>query len=991
MGVGGAFVAGSIISKLIMDTTQWSASVTAVTTKTARMGKSLTKVGGMLTKGLTLPLALAGAAAVKCAADFEQSLVNAFSVTGESSMAVRKQMEDLAREMGTTSVFSAKQAADAMYYMASAGWKANDMLNAIQPTLNLAAATQADLADATEIVISTLNQFQLGSQGASRVTNVFASAISNSQATMDRLQTSMKYVGPIFNSLGKSVEETSSVLMGLYNAGIDASMAGTSLRMGMVKLMTPTARTRGALERLGLTFADVNPKTHALADIIEELGKRGADTKDIMEIFGARAGPAFAALISQGGDALRDFQDKITGTNRAAEMAEMQMDTLKGATKLMGGAISEVAISFGQLIAPTIRKMAEGIRALALKFAELGPETKKFIVRIAGIAAAMGPLVLIIGKVLILVSKLKAALIISKTAFLISAAGAGILLAALAALVIGIMKVKAAQDEANKAAQRSIDQEAELSKKLGEMRIAMKMKGAEFHKLLKQYDYYPGALAMAIKAGKHGVEMQKALAEVSRKHSEEIEKQKGAIDAEIPSVAELMAEFAKLETAEEESKKAAEEWAAFMSSIGITTIQEKADRVEYLEKNLEKLHELYKSGKIDMKSYVDGISKVKKEIEGLSTTLTTTALPAAKLTSNEIANVYAVKVGEMKQHTQDFTQTVKEETGEVIDIGAAFSETFASSFNESLRGMLSKTMTFKEGVANIFGNLKQTAIGIFADIATGYVKNLVSSVIKGTATMATNISTSMATIGKGISGVGAGLGKLITSLAKGIAKAAEIIAASAPAILIAAGVALAIYAGFKLIGSLFKKTAKPGSELDFLRKITEATASTRDMLRVDYKEEFHIMQNSLGESQKHLFAIQARADRRNQLLTEIGGYEKLTAEATEEMANQLKNLKSAQGGGIFKQTELAVMHGTPAAPEIAMPIPMFEKFTAARGQSNVSMRTDMNFHIDVRDQIDPHSAQQITRETIVPQVLDAIEINDRHVRTRLEEILKLRL
>jgi len=287
-----------------------------------------------------------------------------------------------------------------------------------------------------------------------------------------------------------------------------------------------------------------------------------------------------------------------------------------------------------------------------------------------------------------------------------------------------------------------------------------------------------------------------------------------------------------------------------------------------------------------------------------------------------------------------------------------------------------------------FGEVLQDMVTMYA---TKFIGSVLTATTEGFGTVGKTIGSTMGDIGEGIKGVGTGLGKLVSSLAKGIADAAKIIAGAAPQILIAAGVALAIYAGFKLIGSLFKAGEKPGSEKDFLRKITEATASTRDMLRTDYKNEFHIMQNSLVESQKHLFEIQARADRRNQLLTKMEGYEKFIAKSAGEISNQLKNVTSAQGGGVFKQTQLAIMHGTPAMPEIAAPAPMFEKFTAARGQSNVSMQTEMNFHIDVRDQIDPHSAQRITRETILPQMLRALEVNEGTSRTKLEEVLKLRV
>ena len=156
-------------------------------------------------------------------------------------------MKENSREMGAQTVFSASDAADAMYYMASAGYKVDQMADSIKATLDLAAATQSDLAFTSDVVISTLNQFGMEASDASRVTNTFAAVIGASQATMEKLAYSMRYVGPIANSLGYSVEETAGALGILYNAGFQGEQAGTVLRSAMSRLLKPTAEMKNGV------------------------------------------------------------------------------------------------------------------------------------------------------------------------------------------------------------------------------------------------------------------------------------------------------------------------------------------------------------------------------------------------------------------------------------------------------------------------------------------------------------------------------------------------------------------------------------------------------------------------------------------------------------------------------------------------------------------------------------------------------------------------
>lgn len=360
-------------------------------------GKTMSTVGRTATIGMTLPIVGMGVAVVKAAADFEQSMANAASVSGATGEEL-KQMTDLAREMGKTTVFSAQDAGDAMYYMSSAGYKAGQMAEAIQPTLDLAAATQSDLAFTTDTTIATLNQFGLAAKDTGRVTNTFAAVIGNSQATLDKLAYSMRYVGPVANSLGYSVESTTAALGLLYDAGFKGEQAGTVLRGALSQLLSPSKAVDRTLSQLGLNYAQVNPATNSLADIIGILGESSITTAQAVEIFGQEAGPGMMALIAQGADALVEMEEKITGTSAATEMAKKQLDTFKGQLKLLKSAASEVSIQLGNILIPILTALVTTYLMPAVNaFSALDTETQKYILAIAGLAAAIGPLLWILG------------------------------------------------------------------------------------------------------------------------------------------------------------------------------------------------------------------------------------------------------------------------------------------------------------------------------------------------------------------------------------------------------------------------------------------------------------------------------------------------------------------------------------------------------------------------------------------------------------------
>lgn len=291
------------------------------------------------------------------------------------------------------------------YYDAMLAWQIktwhDEMADSIRATLDLAAATQSDLAFTSDVVISTLNQFGMEASEASRVTNTFAAVIGASQATMEKLAYSMRYVGPIANSLGYSVEEAAGALGILYNAGFQGEQAGTVLRSALSRLLKPTAEMIGAFEELGLSVDDMNPSMNSLEDIIRKLEDAGIDSTQAVKIFGVEAGPGMLAMISSGADALHDMTEQITGTSAATEMAEKQLDTLQGQMKILKSEVEEIALQFGDILIPIIRQLLQKyITPLTNKLMNLSAGTKKNIVVIALLAAAIGPLLLVVGKLI---------------------------------------------------------------------------------------------------------------------------------------------------------------------------------------------------------------------------------------------------------------------------------------------------------------------------------------------------------------------------------------------------------------------------------------------------------------------------------------------------------------------------------------------------------------------------------------------------------------
>lgn len=238
-------------------------------------GNNIISMGRDLER-ISAPFQAAFAFAIKTGAEFEGEMAKVKAVTGATGEEFEL-LESTAREAGRTTVFSASEAADALYYMGLAGWDAEESQEALGGVLNLAAAGELDLARASDIVTDGMTAMGVevdgytdGVANAEHYTNVLAAAMSNSNTTVDLLGESFKYAAPMAGSLEYSVEDLTLALGLMASAGVKGSQAGTGLKQALKQMSNPTQQQAEAMERFGISMFDSYGNAIPLRDVMEQ-------------------------------------------------------------------------------------------------------------------------------------------------------------------------------------------------------------------------------------------------------------------------------------------------------------------------------------------------------------------------------------------------------------------------------------------------------------------------------------------------------------------------------------------------------------------------------------------------------------------------------------------------------------------------------------------------------------------------------------------------
>jgi len=425
MSMGMNISAGTIMAYMDLDMSSFNSAIDmageqlsgfasgGVADALGSIGAAAETAGRALTMHITGKLLDVGQAALQVGMNFDASMSNVYGLMSSLnlSQAQMDALRDTAREMGATTKFSASEAADAMGYMALAGWDDAQVIAGIPGVLNLAAAANMDLAKASDIVTDTMTPFGMAAERAGEAADVFAYAQANSNTTVEALGEAMKYAAPTADAFGMTLQDTAAAMGVLANAGIKGSQGGTTLN-AMLRDMKNNAKN-GAIAigktKVALTNADGSYRSYAaiIRDIDKATSSMTASQRDaaLGAIFGDESLKGILATLKQGPDALDAMTEGMYACGGAAEdMAATMGDNLKGDLAILESGAQDMAIALSDWLMPAARGVVQGVTDLIGKFNTLDDGTKNTIFRIGAMAAAAGPLLLNGGKVLTLLS-----------------------------------------------------------------------------------------------------------------------------------------------------------------------------------------------------------------------------------------------------------------------------------------------------------------------------------------------------------------------------------------------------------------------------------------------------------------------------------------------------------------------------------------------------------------------------------------------------------
>ena len=370
--------------------------------KMENLGNSIAGVGKTI-----MPISTAvgglGIAAVKTAADFDSAMSRVAAVSGATGDDLQS-LRDKAREMGEKTKFSASEAAQAMNYMAMAGWKSKDMISGIDGIMNLAAASGEDLATTSDIVTDALTAFGLSAADSGHFADILAAASSNANTNVSMMGETFKYCAPIAGALGFSAEDTAEAIGLMANAGIKSSQAGTALRTIMNNLAGEVKISGQAIGDVTIATTNADGSMRSLSDILADCrvafgGLTESEKAQAAEsLVGKNAMSGFLALMNAAPADIEKLSGAIDNCDGTAEkMAATMQDNLMGQLTILKSQLEELAISFGEMLMPAIRNIVTKIQEFVDKLNGMDEGTREMVLKIGLLVAALGPFLVILG------------------------------------------------------------------------------------------------------------------------------------------------------------------------------------------------------------------------------------------------------------------------------------------------------------------------------------------------------------------------------------------------------------------------------------------------------------------------------------------------------------------------------------------------------------------------------------------------------------------
>ena len=389
--------------------------IAATGEKLKTVGDSISSAGQKLLP-VTAGVTALGTAAVSTAANFESSMSqvqatmgitkDAMSTVNGESVNTMDTLSALAKKMGSETAFSASECAEALNYLALAGYDTQQMCDTLPTVLNLAAAGGIDLAAASDMVTDAMSALGMGVDEAGTMVDQMAKTASTTNTSVAQLGEGILTIGATAKTVKGGTAELNTALGILANNGIKGAEGGTHLRNVILSLQNPTDKAAACMEQLGLDVYDSEGNMRSLNDILGDLntsmdGMTAAEKSNIIgQIFNKTDLSSVNALLANTGTTWDELQQSIIDSGGAAQqMADTQLDNLQGQITILKSALEGLAISFGELLLPAIKMIVGWVQKFVDWLNGMDEGTKKVITTVALLAAALGPVLIVVGKV----------------------------------------------------------------------------------------------------------------------------------------------------------------------------------------------------------------------------------------------------------------------------------------------------------------------------------------------------------------------------------------------------------------------------------------------------------------------------------------------------------------------------------------------------------------------------------------------------------------
>lgn len=842
------------------DTRGFSRSMNNVEKKIMALGSKMQSAGRKFTLGLTVPLVGVGVAAVKAFGDFDKAMTESLAIMGDVSDVMRKDMADAAREMSERSTFAAKELGEAYFFLASAGLNATQSIKALPVVMRFAQAGAFNLASATDLLTDAQTALGLSTKDATqnqenmiRVSDVLVKANTLANASVQQFSEALtNRAAAALVNVNKKLEEGVAVLAAFADKGVKGQIAGQQLAMMLNALDIAARKNNAAWKKYNLSLFDAQGEMRSVGDIIGDLeGLLGNMTTQqraatLAQLgFNVRTKASILTLMGSSEKIKQWTKDLKDAGGATEEVANKQMKAFSNQMAVLKNMVVNVAASLGEQLVPIIKKLVDDHIKPAVKwFNNLSEETKLLIVKVAGLVAVMGPLLMLSGRLLTTFVTLKAVTPLLAASF-------GTLGIAIATAYGAYKLLIAAREKWEKATGSFTAEEttrwAELNRQIGGWTTFMekaakkfkdvtkgadayRLKMVELNDIWDQYGQNTEETFKAIAKGTHGQDLKRFLEELGGKHLDAAQAASDQGDA----LSDLEKEAGRL--------------------IGAIT--------KGLNEGLDNLQ--------------NGLTDSTEKAGNFAEMLAETVVPAM----NNMAGVAYNTQETLKSHIfnandeikKNYKTTIKEVKSFWDQMADGLQTKWASTLGEVLRGATS----LKEGLKGIWDAILVQFTDMIGAMIAKWITDFVGKIIDGAKSAGQEIAESIGsaigdTDGGGIAGafksVGAAAGGLLSTLT-GIASIITAIAS---------------------VASLFKKQGIGSTAEWHLQEIWKNTKELRDYTFINIRQHFIDLKEYLSDILKPIIRIKDRAKEQVGILGDI-------SKGISKLADIFSNINFGQHG-----------------------------------------------------------------------------------------------